>query len=122
MGATPVGRRGLRERLRRFMSSAEQLEAADLEQQARACGAIPISEAEPRAKVVLRGTISSVTTTDAGWLEVELNDGTGTVRLVWMGQRRLECILPGRHLKVTGRLSEEDDKPVIYNPEFEVVG
>ena len=108
-------------RLRRFLSTAEQLEAEDLADQAREAGAVPLSECQMRQKVTLRGTVTSVTASNSSWLEADLNDGTGSVSLIWMGRRRLECVIPGRHLIVTGRLSEEEGRRVIFNPEFEVV-
>ena len=68
------------------------------------------------------GTIASVTS-DAknGWLEAELTDGTGTVRLVWMGRSHLECMRPGRNVRVEGRLTQDDGDYVIFNPDFEMV-
>lgn len=121
MPQQPAPRRSLGDRIRRLFSSAEQLEAEDLEARARDCGALPIAEAAPRTKVTFRGTVSSVTSSDTGWLEAELTDGTGSVKLVWMGRKRLECVLPGRHLLVSGRLASDEGDSVIYNPEFEVV-
>ncbi|MGV8845508.1 OB-fold nucleic acid binding domain-containing protein [Tessaracoccus sp.] len=103
------------------MSTAEQLENEDLTAQARKAGAIPLNECQVRQKVTLRGTVTSVTASNSSWLEADLNDGTGTVSLIWMGRRRIECILPGRHLLVTGRLTEEEGRRVIFNPEFEVL-
>lgn len=114
-------RRTMGERLRRLLSSAEQLEAEDLADQAREAGAVPLSECKIRQKVTVRGTVTSVTATNTSWLEADLNDGTGTVSLIWMGRRRIECIMPGRHLLVTGRLTEEAGRRAIFNPEFEVL-
>lgn len=115
-------RRRLGERLRRFFSTPEELEAADLEERARGSGARPISESNVRDSVRLRGTITSMTAVaESGWLEAELSDGTGIVKLVWMGRRRIDCIMPGTHLLVTGRLARSGEELVIYNPDFEVV-
>ena len=114
-------RRTLGDRFRRFMSTAEQLEAEDLADQAREAGAVPLSECALRQKVTVRGTVTSVTASNTSWLEADLNDGTGVVSLIWMGRRRLECVIPGRHLIVTGRLTEEEGRRVIFNPELEVV-
>ncbi len=114
-------RRSLGERFRRFLSSVEQLEAEELADQARRAGAVPLSECQIRQKVTLRGTVTSVTASNTSWLEADLNDGTGTVSLIWMGRRRIECIMPGRNLMVTGRLTEEEGRRVIFNPEFEVL-
>ncbi|MDO5736336.1 MAG: OB-fold nucleic acid binding domain-containing protein [Propionibacteriaceae bacterium] len=114
-------RRSIGERFRRFLSTAEQLEAEDLADQSKRAGAVPLNECLIRQKVTVRGTVTSVTASNQSWLEADLNDGTGTVSLIWMGRRRIECILPGRHLLVTGRLTEEDGRRVIFNPEFEVL-
>ncbi|GAB3821556.1 hypothetical protein GCM10028820_30230 [Tessaracoccus terricola] len=115
-------RRSLGARIRRLFATAEELEAADQQERARESGAQQISEASPRSVVRLRGTVSSMTTQpDSGWLEAELSDGSGSVKLVWMGHRRLECVLPGTELLVAGRLARDEDGNVIYNPDFEVL-
>lgn len=115
-------RRTLGQRLRRLFYTPEELEAEDLEELARDSGAVAIAEAGLRHRVRIRGTVSSVTTVaESGWLEATLTDGTGSVTLVWMGRRRLECVLPGTHLVVTGRLTDENGRRTIYNPDFEVV-
>lgn len=114
-------RRSLGERLKRFLSSPEQQEADARAESAKASGALPLNQCRPRQKVVLRGKVTTVTISPAAGVEAELDDGTGTVSLIWMGRRRLECVTPGKELLVTGRLSEEEGRMVIYNPEFEVL-
>ncbi len=114
-------RRTLGDRFRRLLASPEQQEAEDRADQARAAGAIPLNECKVRQKVTVRGTVASVSSSNTAWLEAVLEDGTGTVYLIWMGRRRIECIAPGRDLLVTGRLSEEEGRQVIFNPEFEVL-
>ncbi len=123
MPTTPGRRsRPLMERMRRFFSTPEELEAADLEARARDSGAVPIADARERESVRIRGTITSMTAVaESGWLEADLSDGTGIVKLVWMGRRRIECIMPGTHLVATGRLARSGEHLVIYNPDFEVV-
>ncbi len=114
-------RKSLGDRFRRFLSSPEQQEASDRAEQAKALGAVPLNECRVREKVTVRGTVTSVSSSNASWLEAVLDDGTGSVSLIWMGRRRLECVVPGRDLLVTGRLSEEEGRQVIFNPEFEVL-
>ena len=117
-----MAKRSLVERMRRLLLSHEELEASELREEAQVAGAQSLRSAPPRSKVTLRGTVSSVTTDSKhGWLEAELNDGSGTVSLVWMGRSRIECLIPGRKLQVSGRLADEDGHMVIYNPEFELV-
>lgn len=112
----------LGERLRRLFLSHEELEAEELREQSVDCGAQTLATAQPRSRVRLRGTITSMTSDAAnGWLEAELTDGTGVVRLVWMGRDHISCLIPGRHVRVEGRLASEGGKPVIFNPEFELL-
>lgn len=117
-----MGKRPLGERLRRLFLSQEELEDEELREEAVDCGAEPLGSCRMRSRVTLRGTVTSVTS-DAqhGWLEAEVNDGTGVVRLIWMGRSRIECLLPGRKVRVSGRLAQDAGQPVIYNPEFELV-
>lgn len=123
MPESPRGsRRSIGSRIRRLFSTVEELEAEDLQERARESGAQQISEAVPRSVVRLRGTVSAMTKQpESGWLEAELSDGSGTVRLVWMGHRTLACVLPGTEMLVSGRLARDDDGNVIYNPDFEIV-
>ena len=112
---------GLLQRLRRFLSPSEELEAEDLKERSRDCGASPLSECCERSKLKLRGTVRWVTSLDMGGVEALLTDGTGSIELNWTGRRRLDCITPGCDLVVQGRISSGDDGLVMYNPEFEVV-
>ncbi|MFV0429646.1 MAG: OB-fold nucleic acid binding domain-containing protein [Arachnia sp.] len=120
---THIGQaKGLGARLRRWFASAEELQAEELGKRARGCGAVTLADAAPRTMVKLRGSVATMLPGDGQrWLEAQLDDGTGTVRLVWMGHRQLTCIQPGRELIVCGRLSCDDAGPVIYNPSYEVV-
>ncbi|MHA6509412.1 OB-fold nucleic acid binding domain-containing protein [Tessaracoccus sp. Y1736] len=117
-----MGKHSVADRLRRYFLSHEELEARELLEQAEDSGAQPLTSCQMRSRVVLQGTITAVTS-DAqhGWLEAEVSDGSGTVKLVWMGRSRLECLLPGKHIRVDGRLAQADGVCVMYNPDFEIV-
>ena len=57
----------------------------------------------------------------AGGVRAELFDGTDTVTLVWLGQRRIPGIDCGRTLRVHGRLGMlENGSKAIYNPHYEI--
>ncbi len=117
-----MGKRPLGERLRRFFLSHEELEATELLEQSADAGAQPLASCAQRSRVTLRGTVTSVTSdADHGWLEADVSDGSGTVRLVWMGRDHLDCMLPGLSVLVRGRLAEEGGRCVIYNPDFEIL-
>lgn len=117
-----MGHQPLSEKLRRFFLTAEELEATELRESAEDSGCQTLAGSPPRSVVRLQGTVTSVTSdADNGWLEAEMNDGTGTLRLIWMGRDRLSCLLPGRHIRVTGRLAAVEGHPVIYNPDYEIL-
>lgn len=57
----------------------------------------------------------------AGGVRAELFDGTDTVTLVWLGQRRIPGIESGRTLRVHGRLGTlESGAKAMYNPRYEI--
>ena len=57
----------------------------------------------------------------AGGVKAELFDGTDTVTLVWLGQRKIPGIDSGRQLLVRGRLGKlENGAKAIYNPHYEI--
>ena len=75
----------LGDRLRGLFASQEELEARELREQATDAGAQSLASCVPRSRVTLRGTVTSVTSdADNGWLEAELDDGSGTVRLMYL--------------------------------------
>ena len=74
----------------------------------------PVVVAGTLRQVVLR-PLAGVPT-----LEAELYDGTGTVTLVWLGRRRIRGLDPGRSLVASGRLTQRDGKPTVFNPSYEL--
>ena len=75
-------------------------------------------------EVTMVGTLRSVEANAkgcAGGVKAELFDGTDSVSLVWLGQRRIAGIEPGRTLRVHGRLGKlENGAKAIYNPHYEI--
>ena len=114
----------LRRVVDRLSTSQDEIEAAELRQDAQLAGCQPCSDAEDRAEVTLTGTLKTVTLRPRGGipaLEAELYDGSGTVILVWLGRRRILGIDPGRSLLATGRISTYDDgSRVMFNPRYEL--
>ncbi len=53
-------------------------------------------------------------------VEAELYDGSGQVRLVWLGRRQILGITPGRALVATGRITCNETNPTIFNPRYEL--
>lgn len=79
---------------------------------------ISISELVPRHRAKLRGQIRAVSLHlwPAISYKVELNDGTGTVFLRFMGRRSLPGFEPGRWLSVEGTPAETTGQLVLLNP------
>jgi hypothetical protein len=104
-------------------ANPDEREAEELIRDSETAGLVPISEANVRDRVVLQGTLKSVTLRPRGGvpaLEAELYDGSGTVVLLWLGRRRIGGVNPGVNMRVSGRLSSQEDHPVIYNPRYEI--
>lgn len=97
-----------------------------LQAHARAMGdpdALPINRCVPGEPVVVRGIVRSVTIPAAGQapsLQAEIDDGTGSVRVIWLGRRRIPGVDPGRSMVIRGRLTCHTDHPTIYNPRYEL--
>lgn len=118
------GPSGLWNRIKRALASTEELESQELTQRAVAAGATLIAEARMRTKVVLQGTLVSLTVSPRGdtrWLEGEVRDGSGTVRLIWMGRHMIAGLEVGQTLRVRGLLTQVDSDRAIYNPEYELI-
>ncbi|MDQ3629166.1 MAG: OB-fold nucleic acid binding domain-containing protein [Actinomycetota bacterium] len=115
----------LRRALSRLSSSTVDLEAEELRESAEAAGCAPIARCSDRDVVMLHGVLSTVTLRPRAGvctLEAELDDGSATITLVWLGQRRITGVSPGRPMTVHGRVSRAEDKRVMYNPRYEFTG
>lgn len=111
-------------RVRGLLRSNDELASADLHRRAEDIGADAIADCVDRTRVTLRGTIEVLTVRpreDTPWLEAELSDGTGRVRLVWMGRHEIPGIEAGRELIVRGRISVADGVRRLYNPAYELL-
>ena len=118
-------RSGLRRFFRRLASSKAELEAEDLQKSTGVEGATPICDCPVRRRVLVAGTLRTVTLRPRGGapaLEAELYDGTDVINLVWLGRRKIAGIEPGRRLRAEGLVSIQDGRKVIFNPRYELRG
>ena len=113
----------LRQTISRWANSSDQenrhLRATHVHE-----GELCISDAPDRQHVRLRGTLRTVTLRPRGGvpaLEADLDDGSGTITVVWLGRRRIGGIVPGRSLRVEGRIGAHDGHRMIYNPRYELL-
>ncbi|WP_153394896.1 OB-fold nucleic acid binding domain-containing protein [Ornithinicoccus halotolerans] len=100
------------------------LEAEDLAQECGRPGCTRIAALQPRQVAEVTGAVHSLAVqprdrTPA--LQVELYDGTGVLRLLWLGRRAITGIRPGVFLTVRGRITEVDGVPAMYNPAYELL-
>ncbi|MFZ4373481.1 MAG: OB-fold nucleic acid binding domain-containing protein [Mycobacterium sp.] len=109
---------------RRLLESPEVRDAEELSGEAASIGAQRAIDCHRGQEVTMVGTLRSVETNAkgcSGGVRAELFDGTDTVMLVWMGQRRIPGIDSGRMLRVHGRLGMlENGSKAIYNPHYEI--
>jgi hypothetical protein len=87
-------------------------------------GTIRIAEAALRTRIRLAGEVRAVTVrTDTPWPDFEamLFDGTGEVRLRWLGVESIPGVIPGTRMVVEGMLGEEDGQPLIIDPSYELL-
>ena len=81
----------------------------------------PIGVQRDREVVTVHGTITDITIRPMGnsaALEARVDDGTGVVTLLWLGQRRITGIEVGRSLTAEGRIGLRGTTRVIHNPRY----
>lgn len=113
----------LRQTISRWANSSDQ-EIRHLRETHVQVGDLCIADAPDRERVRLRGTLRTVTLRPRGGvpaLEADLDDGSGTITVVWLGRRRIAGIVPGRSLRVEGRIGAHDGRRMIYNPRYELL-
>lgn len=120
MQAEPTGWRAA---IGRLLASRSEVEAAEERTEVRRTGTTPVAELADRTRVEVSGVLRSVTLrpgTQVPALEADLFDGSGILRIVWLGRRRIRGIGPGRRLRAAGLVSLTSDGPVMYNPRYEL--
>ena len=114
----------LRRLTRRLTEDPEQRDVDELTGETASTGAQRAIDCERGQEVTMVGTLRSVEANAkgcAGGVRAELFDGTDSVMLVWLGQRRIAGIESGRTLRVHGRLGKLDNgAKAIYNPHYEI--
>lgn len=109
---------------RRLTSTDSEIEADDLIAASDESGARHASDCGMGEVAMLCGVIRAVTlhpSVKLPSLEAEMYDGSGVVRIVWLGRRRIIGIEPGQPLRVTGRITGSQGSPVMYNPRYDLL-
>lgn len=109
---------------RRLTEDPQARDVEELTDEAANTGAQRAIDCKRGQEVTMVGTLRSVEMNAkgcAGGVRAELFDGTDSVLLVWLGQRRIPGIESGRTLRVRGRLGTlENGSKAIYNPHYEI--
>ena len=111
----------LRERLSRWTRSQAELEAEELLDELAYAEIARISDCKAGDKRRVSGTVRSLTIrprTSIPALEIELYDGSGSLRVLWLGRRRIEGIAPGRKMIIHGRITTDDRHLTVFNPRY----
>jgi len=105
----------------RFLRDIGSVEAEELMADSREAGGTPVSECCTGEPVDVHGTVRSVIIRPRGGVpafEAEVYDGTGKLRVIWLGRRRVQGIEPGRMMVVHGRINESEGRPTMFNPRY----
>lgn len=115
---------GLRDRLHKITAPQSEREAAEIASQCRSSGATAVTACQVGQQVAVAGTVRSVRLAPlagAPTFEVDLYDGSGTVRLVFLGRRTIRGLSAGRTLVAHGRLTRRDGTLTVFNPRYELL-
>lgn len=112
---------GLRERFSRWGRTQAELEAEELLDELAYAEIARIADCQAGDKCRVSGTVRSLTIrprTTIPALEIELYDGSASVRVLWLGRRRIEGITPGRKMIIHGRITTDDGHLTVFNPRY----
>jgi hypothetical protein len=101
-----------RERLRQFCADVP--------------GVTAIGDAEPRKEITVAGEITSlriVPRAGTPSLEATVNDGSGSLVVVWTGRRNIPGVSPGKRLVLSGRGAPQGagTRLTVFNPRYELL-
>ncbi|MDR3107627.1 MAG: hypothetical protein LBU05_05460, partial [Bifidobacteriaceae bacterium] len=86
-------------------------------------GVKPISSIQDRQTARVTGVIKSIAIGPRGpgaTFEVELTDSGGDLKIVWLGQRQILGLEPGRQLVCQGLVADDGGVRVMRDPYYEL--
>jgi len=82
-----------------------------------------------RGRIQVRGVIDRITVAPVSAspsftarARIERNGARHSIRIIWMGQRRVPGIEAGVELRFEGMVSRVEGTPTVYNPRYEIIG
>ena len=113
----------LRAALHELIASRAEIEASEERKETQRSGCTAVGHLVNRRRAEVSGVLRSVTLRPSQHvpaLEAELYDGSGSLHVVWLGQRRIAGIEPGRRARLAGLVCIQDGRPTMYNPRYEL--
>ncbi|KGM14284.1 DNA-binding protein [Cellulomonas bogoriensis 69B4 = DSM 16987] len=110
--------------MRNLLASRAEMEASEERREARRHGCTAVTELVDRRRAEVTGVLRSVTLRPrraVPALEAELFDGSGSLRVVWLGQRRIRGVEPGRRTRVEGFVCIQEGRLTMFNPRYELI-
>jgi hypothetical protein len=86
-------------------------------------GSPTIVECQPGAQIEVVGVVRSLPIRSLDQppaVEIEVWDSTGSVKVIWLGRRKIPGVVEGRLIKIYGRLTCNTELPTIFNPRYEL--
>lgn len=108
-------------RWQRLFSTAAELDADEMRQEAAEMGADAIEDVVSGQMTTLTGKLSAVIyrgESSVPMLEADLFDGSGHIDLKWIGRTRIRGINPGVSIAVRGRLVRSKGRLTMFNPSY----
>jgi len=119
----------LKSLLKKVTTSQDTVDRAKLlEFCARSGVTTTIGDMQARQEATVAGQIVSLRVVPSShgspWLEATVQDGTGTLVVLWTGRRCIAGVRPGARLILTGRPTPagHTGRPTLYNPVYELLG
>ena len=116
-----------RKLLQRLTTSDAELDRERLRQFCKDVpGVTPIGDAQPRQEITVAGEITSmriVPRAGTPSLEATINDGSGSLVVVWTGRRNIPGVSPGQRLVLSGRGAPQGTagRLMVLNPRYELL-
>lgn len=107
----------------KLFTSAAESDTDDRETGLHAAGQ-PISDCRDRDRVCVTGRITALSGSPANerpTLTAEINDGSASLDVVWLGRRSIPGIEIGHQVRLQGRIATRDGRRRMYNPRYDLI-
>jgi hypothetical protein len=113
----------VRSLLHSMVASRAEIEADEERRATERTGCTAVAQLDQRSRARVSGVLRSVRLRprqQVQALEADLYDGSGTLRIVWLGRREIAGIEPGRRIRLEGLVCYQQGRPTMFNPRYEL--